>query len=771
MAIIICCTTLPIDFHFSKQPLSRQQAEENISKVIEFSKARLPSPGFHIDKETLLNSKETPQFEPNILSLLAHLYCCFETRGVGVVDENAGTTSSNEASNSKDQKNLESVKHSLTSVGIQRRSTTGCISVKSQSRHSQSTNNLLTAPKAVPGARLTRDHKTIHQLSSHSESALNASNQLPLTKGDPVINTRNTNTSTNTNTATNVSVFKPPVRDSVTSKQAAALASFTSHNLNPSLNKLTHTQSSPSIHRLPTPDKAPSRSFSSQDLISASADQLHLREQMLAGGQQCRVSITRRKKGSQQLAPHSNTSSKSNSTTDLHTTSTSRVADVSANCTESWGTMKRHSNVLDQVKPPMNRDKGIGLDMPIPKPNKEPVQTLQNSSYNKGPQIPDNPLPKPVKELLKCSPILPEELEQVHYYLESGEDNEEDSELRRSYTIDKRHTFASASAAGLPIVNTENQHNTDKIANTVQIEYSESAYRPVHRNIGISHVSQEDHRSSSGSSSNSGSSVIHLNVFPTNFFKQPPPAHSAVPTNVPPILQELIKKGQANSMEISARQARRRKSEQSMKQRVGRGLILELHVREQADNLTTPPNVSSSRPTHVHVPSITESNDIQKLATMDNVQRNVPPSSGNVLTGTLAANNGKSKRTVTQTTSQRQELEVNNDEKGSDEQSSSPLPVAYNSTAKKVQQQTLVPGSLSELDFPFSPIISSEPVDHVMSEPKLHDHVPTLQPLVTFAQAPLDLAVQENGKTLHNPWSQAPKATAQVSAIHMCILS
>ena len=766
MIIIICCS---IDFHFSQQPLSRQQAEENISKVIEFSKTHLPTPGFNIDKETLLNSKETPSFEPNILSLLAQLYLCFETRGVCVVNEKAGTTSSNEASNSqlcsKDPKSPDSVKHGLTSGSdqvFQRRSTTSSITVQSQSQHSLHEN---TSPKAVPGTRLARDlkrNKTIQQLSSHSESALTSCNQRPLTRGDPIISTPNTGTST---AVTNVSVFKPPVRDAVTRKQAAALASFTAQNLKPTLHKLTHAQSSPSIHHSPAPDKAPFRTVSSQDLISASTDELHLREQMLAGGQQCRVSITRGKKGSQQLAPHSNSSSNSNSTTDLHTTSTSRVADVSANCTESWGTMKEHPNVLDRVKPPANRssrEKDVGSDTAIPRPNKEPLQMLQNPSCDKGPQIPENPLPMPVKELLKCSPILPEELEAVHYYLEYGEENGEvtkDAEMRRSYTIDKQHTFASASAAGLPIVNSDDQHNTDNIANSVQIEYSESAYRPVHRTMGISHVSQEDvtyNRSSSGSSSSSGPSVVHLNVFPTNYFKHPPTDRNAIPTNVPPMVQELIEKGQAKSMEILARQAMRKKCEQSMREKVR---LIEL--REQKDNLTIPPKDRSSLSTDI--PAVTESSDIQKLATVDNVHRDAPLSSVNVLPSTLKANTDQSKHIVTQPTSQRQELKTNCDEKGDNQQATPPIiPVPCNNTAKKVQQRTLVPGSLSELNFPFSPIISSEPIDHFMSEP---DYVPTFQPVGTFAQAPpLDLAIP-------NPWSQTPKAASQVSTTCMCTLS
>lgn len=62
------------DFHFSKQRLSKQQAEENLSKVIEFSNSCLPPPGFHIDKETLVDLKVVHLYKANILSLLAHFF-------------------------------------------------------------------------------------------------------------------------------------------------------------------------------------------------------------------------------------------------------------------------------------------------------------------------------------------------------------------------------------------------------------------------------------------------------------------------------------------------------------------------------------------------------------------------------------------------------------------------------------------------------------------------------------------------------------------------
>lgn len=219
-------------------------------------------------------------------------------------------------------------------------------------------------------------------------------------------------------------VFKAPIRSSLSVSQAAALSHFDRQSMK--LGKGPHTQSSPAIHvstTLPNPPQ-PLR----QDIITASTDNLMIREQMLASKLKRTASNTADSstsiKPKSLMVPYA--SDISGGSNDEFTTS-SPGADVSGNCTSSWNaaTTEHFGELqLSEGQTPASQP-----------PNTEAVD------FNATP-------PRAVpKDDIKFSTVSP--LQSLHLQATKSEPQEI---ARRSFTLDKQHTIASANAAGLPII-------------------------------------------------------------------------------------------------------------------------------------------------------------------------------------------------------------------------------------------------------------------------------------------------------------------------------
>ena len=210
-------------------------------------------------------------------------------------------------------------------------------------------------------------------------------------------------------------VFKAPIRSSLSVSQAAALSHFDRRSMK--LGKGPHTQSSPALHvsttlpNLPQPSK--------RNIITASTDNLMIREQMLASKPKHTTSTTANASSSlkpksltvptQPLSSHS--ASDISGGSDDEFSASSPGADVSGNCTTSW-----NAATTEKTFPCGEIQE---QDHPYQPPDVEAVDF--------------NTRAMPPPHLLQL-------------------ESEPQEIARRSFTLDKQHTIATASAAGLPII-------------------------------------------------------------------------------------------------------------------------------------------------------------------------------------------------------------------------------------------------------------------------------------------------------------------------------
>ena len=385
----------------------------------------------------------------------------------------------------------------------------------------------------------SRERNHSSNLSSFSTSAL-VDHHHPATNG--------------TSLPTSSTVFNAPIRSSLTAPQAAALASFNKQMKLPGQNERTahHPKS---------------------DLITASTENLHIRQQMMS-------ERTSRNHKQQSVRYNTSLSSSSNDTSSIDL-STSGGADVSGNCTESWPPVSD----VNQLPPhPASTDTN----------SSEAVVTSDNSANSKGSTVsqdlPDAPM--------KCDSSPSKQ--SVHFYVDVSNSNEDrDAETRRSFTLAKWHTVASASAAGLPIISNNASEHTEPPSD--DCTKSHKVFRDTNGVGGeaglggLPHPNQppdlaaEIISSHTGRSSSSESSVTSTpTVVVLNFFPKPsmaernmsretkPSSSSSSSSSVPPEVLELRQKLKEKEAEIRMLQSTREKQLLIERQKFGQKVYLAL---------------------------------------------------------------------------------------------------------------------------------------------------------------------------------------------------
>ena len=268
-------------------------------------------------------------------------------------------------------------------------------------------------PLVVDTQAVLVDGASNHRLSSHSASAL-----VPDSKE---IHKSNSGVQSST------TVFKAPIRTSLSVSQAAALSHFDRQSTK--LGKGPHTQSSPAIHISTTLPNL--TQLFKQDIITASTDNLMIQEQMLASKPKRTTSNTAN--SSNALKPKSVTvptqSLSTHSASDIsggsdEFTMSSPGADVSGNCTTSWN--------------------AATTEKTLPYSEMQEQDPLYQSPDTEEVDFNARAMPK---DDTKFGTVPP--LHSLHLQATTSEPQEI---ARRSFTLDKQHTIASASAAGLPII-------------------------------------------------------------------------------------------------------------------------------------------------------------------------------------------------------------------------------------------------------------------------------------------------------------------------------
>ena len=488
------------DFYFGERPLTKQQCLQNLNKV-EGMYSTLLSPGaFHLSPGEIIKWSQSNILGCNIQALLAHLYYSFEVCHTSSL-HNSSVKSLKSASVSQMQaiKSHEDI-NGLSKQQILLRkdkllskadNTLKTGRIPHSGLHSFSTSDLNppTSGRNLVSRRSIRplvgDGQSIGRDSDHSLSSFSASALIVDCKEKSDSGVQSSST-----------VFKAPIRSSLTASQAATLTKFDRRSIE--LGKGPHTQSSPAIHittTLPDPPKP-----SKRDIITASADNLMIREQMLTK----KLKRTAPKRADSKptkpqnlVMPHQSNSSHSdiNSCSDDEFTTSSPGADVSGNCTASWNA----AAVNQQFHDTGTRLTG-GQTLPC-----TPLETDPPNF----PGTPSRPVPPDVK-FSTVPPLYSLQLQAVK--------PEAQEEMKRSFTLDKQHTIATASAAGLPIIGKDYNLNETEPISQVHINPSEPPSQTTRGEPHLNHSSpsKQPHvqdKPSSISSSTSSPTMMCLDFY------------------------------------------------------------------------------------------------------------------------------------------------------------------------------------------------------------------------------------------------------------------
>lgn len=472
------------DFYFSSKPLSQTQCLHNLSKARDLFSTHLPISAFHLTPEYLLKFGHSDLLKTNILALLARLFWCFEIREspsklTNTSSTSIGTKSSNgnchQNGQSKGRETLQTSLSNKRSLFRQEQPRSRAVPAR-LSLSSYSTSDLLSEHQRIPIA-----HQS-YRLSSFSTSAL-------------LEPTPSLGSQTGGHLPSSSTVFNPPLRTSLTAPQAAALAGF-NYAKQAKLPKANGRQQ--------------------QEMITASTENLHIREQMMSE----KLARTRRQpvRRNASLSSSSNSTSTSSLQAEL---STSGTADVSGNCTESW-------------HPPSNEHTHTGPPLSALQHTVNLFQTALSGTTNAALSCYKQSEPGVPLQFSSHPPK-----RSVQFYLEKSS-VEEELGVKRSFTLDKHHTMASASAAGLPIISAPQGKKASIIESGLMTK------PPVSNGL-----SSSERKSSSVSSSTSSSSstptVIHLKLYPRAV------AFEEVP--VPPEIVDLRQQLREREIEIRRQQA------------------------------------------------------------------------------------------------------------------------------------------------------------------------------------------------------------------------
>ena len=528
----------PADFCFGEKFFSQSHCLQNLSKVKDMCNSNLPPPGFHLSPKEMVLLCQTDTLKTNIVALLASLFVSFEVKQSTTVANGLGPNESSETL----QESL-SRKRSLFRKDKRPPHSHSSLFSYSMSDIPTEHHHVQNGPSRIA----SRDRNHSRNLSSFSTSALVDHHHHPATNG--------------TSPHTSSTVFKAPIRSSLTTPQAAALASF---------NKQM---------KLPGQDERTTHHPKSE-LITASTENLHIRQQMMSE----RMSRNHKQ---QPVRYNTSLSSSSNDTSSIDL-STSGGADVSGNCTESWPPV---SNV-NQLHP-ASTDAN----------SSEAVVTSDNSANSKGSTVSQD-LPNPP---MKCDSSPSKQ--SVQFYVDVSNSNEDrDAETRRSFTLAKWHTVASASAAGLPIISNNASEHTDtgeppsddctksnkvfRDTNGVGGEAVLGGLPYPNRTpdlVGEIISSHAGRSSSSESSVTSTPTVVVLNFFPkpsmaernTSRETKPSFSSSSSSSSVPPEVLELRQKLKEKEAEIRMLQSTREKQLLIERQKFGQKVYLALMERNK----------------------------------------------------------------------------------------------------------------------------------------------------------------------------------------------
>lgn len=337
------------------------------------------------------------------MALLAHLFRCFEGQMAPelVLKKKRSTTISN----------TEELASSVSSSSYNR------------SLHSNSDKVLSTRPGAVLTTNKLPHSGLKNSLESQSAGPLLA---LPKHKrtSDRVLT--NTNASSDVQSESFSRVFTAPFRSSLNASQMSALAAFKKDAVNSVLQGV-QTQSSPFIHAQVSSMPVIKTKNAPRSLISASADNLNLQEQMLNDSSKNRVSFARNREFP--LGTTTHRTNRVSSTTD-------KLSGVDSTDYENF--TKKSSTLLNSALDPSSSKSRL-------KTNDTKIYGSTGHSH-----ITDGPKANPKADVAKVDNLhdsVPVSISSEHQHQSPV------LQVRGSFTLDKQHTYASANAAGLPIIN------------------------------------------------------------------------------------------------------------------------------------------------------------------------------------------------------------------------------------------------------------------------------------------------------------------------------
>lgn len=399
-----------LDFNLSDHPLTQRKILTNLQFVCDYCSIHLPAPGFHLSPNELIECGQSSLLDANILALLAHLFYCFETK----VAEDFNLKKSSSSSLAMQPASAMSGTSSVLRPLAQNQSRA--------SLHCASNGSISKPLKDAATSRLK------HPLYSQSAGPLLAvpnrlatpQSQVSTSNSASTVQSQAVKLESKSQQSGIGRTFNAPLRTSLNMFQSKALATFGKDQL--SLMKGALSQSSPLIQATP----AQVGSSASSELISISTDNLHIEKQI---GRHVRI----RKKGSmirQQKTPLDVS----------HRSSKPHTSFIDGDCTSSD-----------------NRD--------------VPLNALNSGSCSPSPGPPLDKIPSPSPPLVKIprsEAVLPVS-SAIPVAVESGNLSPA-QQVRGSFTLNKQHTYASASAAGLPIINDKEKlaDNVDEMPSKLQ---------------------------------------------------------------------------------------------------------------------------------------------------------------------------------------------------------------------------------------------------------------------------------------------------------------
>ena len=347
-------------FYLGNDPLSEEQALNNIQAVCDYCTAHFSPSTFHIPPIDFLQGAESGLLKSNILALLACLFSSFEVERVVPTLKGYGSSSSSKSLSDTHQFSV--LQSSNNGPVMSRRTLDAEIKQRAllQLNHPQSTETATVLPKL--NVAEIRSTKTT------------TNNRKVLAIGDKL----------STEPHMDSTIVDSALRSSFHSEQLSTLAAFRRI----SQIEDTHSQSSPLLNR-PIPS---TRNQSSQNRpISFSVDNLKLKEQMNAI--QRMGSFVRKQKLEHSMV-------------------------MMGNIAKGSGTSRTYEHATHKSRNGFDSSKSGSVSLPF-----------EDRS-------------------LKMSQSIEEELTDTQLF------------TSESFTVHKRHTYATASAAGLPIVETSFKSDT-----------------------------------------------------------------------------------------------------------------------------------------------------------------------------------------------------------------------------------------------------------------------------------------------------------------------